>query len=192
MSCSQCTRPAIVELGGHALCVEHWATVERLQQDRLLTLQRERSQALLSMAYVAGDTSLAARAFAEMEMARSKVVTNVNVANSVVGAINTGSIKNLTVKMDRLSQGASADLARALKEVTSAVLAAPGLAAPQKNEAASQLELLADQAALPVERRSPGLIKPILAALGVTLSTTADLLGVWNTWGAAIRGFFGF
>lgn len=189
--CNQCGRPAVVELAGHPLCVDHWGAMERIQQQRLASLEREGNQALMDMAYIAGDPALLARALAERE-ALAQRTTNVNVANSVVGAINTGTVRHLTVKMDHLSQAPStAEVAAALKELTTALLTSTTLTPEAKNEAAVQITFLVDQASLPAQQRQQPLIRPILQALQVTLSTTADLLAVWNQWGPAIVACFG-
>lgn len=191
MQCNQCGRPAIVELSGHPLCVEHWGIVERIEQQRLSTLERQANQAKIDMAHIMGDPISIALALAERE-ALSQKTTNVNVANSVVGAINTGTVRSLSVKMDYLTNHQpTADVGKALKELTTAVLSAETLAANTKDEAAVQLTFLADQAALAPKQRQKALAGPILGALQTTLSVTADLLAVWNQWGPILVAFFG-
>lgn len=190
MRCDQCGRPAVFDFGGHPLCIDHWAIVERIEHQRLLALERAENQTRINIAEAMGDPGSLALALAERETMAQRV-TNVNVANSIVGAINTGTIRNLTVKMEKLSQGSSADVASAFKALADAVLASSTLSPEVREETASQLEFLVDQASAPTQRRSPALIRPVLQALGITLSTTADILEVWNTWGQSIRSFFG-
>ena len=80
---------------------------------------------------------------------------------------------------------------QAFSQLVEAVVASDSLTVEQKNEAVSQLNLLADLAGTRPEERAPGIAKPIVNALGTLLSTTADLLAVWSAWGPQIRSLFG-
>jgi hypothetical protein len=188
--CSQCQRPAFEVIEGHPLCVEHATMVRRSRLDELESLERQHNQAKIDMAWISGSPDLLAVALAERE-AMEKKSTNINISNSNVGAINTGTIQSLSVKMTRLQEAGSPEMAQAFQALTSAILAS-SLPPATQNELASQLEFVAGQAAEPPVRRNTAVVKATLHALSTTLSTTADLLQVWTQWGPVIAAFFGF
>ena len=51
-----------------------------------------------------------------------------------------------------------------------------------RNDLTSQLEFVAGQAAAPSAERNTAMVKLALDALRTALSTTADLLQLWNQW----------
>ena len=121
---------------------KHGDLVQRIEQQRLSSLERQAIQAKINMAEIMGDPVSFAVGLKELEHLNEKT-TNVNIANSVVGAINTGTVRSLSVKMENLTNNQpTAEMGKALKELTTAVLSAENLATNTKNEIAEQLHSL--------------------------------------------------
>ena len=105
------------------------------------------------MAVIAGDPGLLAVAFAEREAMNKRTThinksTNISIANSNVGSINTGTIQSLNVKMNQLQQAGSPEMAEALHTLATAILKS-NLPVVTRNDLTSQLEFVAGQAAAP-------------------------------------------
>ena len=113
----------------------------------------------------------------------------INVANSNVGSINMGTIQSLNVKMNQLQQAGSPEMAAAFHALATAILKS-SLPVGTRNDLTSQLEFVAGQAAAPSAERNTAMVKLALDALRTALSTTADLLQLWNQWGPALVAYF--
>ena len=85
----------------------------------------------------------------------------------------------------------SEDVFNAFRELTQSVVDAEELEKPIKNETLDLLEGVAEQAALPADKRSIGRVKLFCAAIAGTLSAAGGLAEVWSTWGPQILRFFG-
>jgi hypothetical protein len=103
-----------------------------------------------------------------------------------IGNINT-SLTALSSKNDE----ASKNFAKALKELTQAVVNSPELNEQQKKEALDILSLLAKQGEEPPEKRQPGVLKPVLEAIPKILSSGSALVTLWQAFGPHITGFLG-
>lgn len=109
--------------------------------------------------------------------------------------LNTGQIRdvqNISINVSALTESGNSDVAQALKTITEAVAASQEISDEERTEFLDQLEELSSQAALsPDKRAKPGVIKGLLSGLSVGLSAAGALAGVWSTWGASIKAFFG-
>jgi hypothetical protein len=195
-ACSQCGRPAIWEIGGHPICLEHWALFQSVNQRSIENLQLQMNDAEIEMAQSVGMPEMLAVAFAKREALIRRPVaqqtTNVAISHSVVGAVNTGTVKTLSVKMESLSKTpGSEEVAKALRAIAEGVLKTEALSAETKNEAVEQITYLVEQATAPPAERKTALVRAVMVALMKTLSVTADLVAVWNQWGPAVFAFFG-
>jgi hypothetical protein len=185
MNCSQCQRTAIYELGGYPLCVEHAMLIQRTNQAFLDSLQRQSEQARADFAEIAGDAGYFAQKMLE-EQARAPKVTNITVRDSIVGAVNTGTIKSLQVHMNHLVNGGSPEVSQALAKLANGILASK-LADDQKREAIDQLEFVASEAAKPApERKGLSVLRPVVSSLTALLGTTADLTQLWEVYGKTL------
>lgn len=126
----------------------------------------------------------------------------------IIGSVTVGDFKNLgtignlnfqgtqiaesiDVKIGKLREEDNG-IADALRELTVAVAAETvPLSEDQRNELLEQIEMLGEQAAMPMEKRKKGLIKPIVEALASVCTGAGGLAVVWQTWGPAIMRFFG-
>lgn len=107
-----------------------------------------------------------------------------NSPNAVVTSVAGGSKVDQRIEIG-ITQQLEPDIAAALKSILDAVLASNDLMAAQKAETKEQLVFIAEQCALPAEKRQPSfLTKAILDGLRGTLSVAADVAQVWATWGS--------
>jgi hypothetical protein len=80
-----------------------------------------------------------------------------------------------------------AGLGEALQRLADAISQSTGLPAERKSEATEQLTYIAEQAALPEEKRQPKpVLKAVVGGLRETLGVSADVLQVWSTFGPSI------
>ncbi|WP_148712837.1 hypothetical protein [Corallococcus sp. AB030] len=90
------------------------------------------------------------------------------------------------------SQQHSEELGNALKALAEAIGKSRDMPEANKAEAKEQLAFVAEQCALPEERRlSKSIIKPMLLGLRETLSLGADVLQVWSVYGTVIGTMLG-
>ena len=182
--CSQCNRPAFENLQGHPLCVEHAEMVKRSRLEEMHILERLMYEAEMNVAEVTGVPGMVEQVLAK-RAAMAPKSTSINIAHSNVGAVNTGTINSLNVKMTRLHDAGNAEIAQAILGLTMAITVS-GLPVAKQNELRSQLDFVAEQAGAAPEQRKPAVVKLALGnALQTALSTTADLLQLWNQWGPA-------
>lgn len=120
--------------------------------------------------------------------------TNINLTNAQAGVINTGSIQeveSLDIRISSIKQAAGEELARAFKELGEAVFNNKEFESEaHKEELLQQINLLAEQAALDVEKRKPGVIRAALSAVAATCASVGGLAAAWSVWGPQIQAFF--
>jgi hypothetical protein len=106
---------------------------------------------------------------------------NLKVDNSVIGAINTGQIRNLNVALDNVKNAGSPELANALQQLTEAVLASSELSPEKKKLAVNHLSNITNQAVLPKDKRQSRIGRKILEGFERVISVSPVLLGIWDT-----------
>jgi hypothetical protein len=115
---------------------------------------------------------------------------NINVSNSVVGTINTGSIGVVDQSISALVQTGEAELANAVKALSEAVLSSADLTSNRKNELIETLSVVAAEAAAPKERRRSSVARALLDnAIKVTgfANDIADVCQKW--WPIVVAAF---
>jgi hypothetical protein len=106
-------------------------------------------------------------------------LNNIHVNESVVGVINTGSIKQLDLAMDNIRKQGAADVADAVQRLSQAVLDASDLDPSQKKDAVEHLTFVAEQAALPKEQRQSAVGKAVVGGLERLLNASASITSLW-------------
>ena len=118
----------------------------------------------------------------------------INIAGSV-GILSTGDMANIqsvSMSISSLQQAGEADLARALKAVSEAVLQTSEIAVTQRSEILENLDELGRQASLSPDRRmKPGVIKSLIGGISGAIGAAGAAASVWATWGGTILKFFG-
>lgn len=164
MKCCQCEKPAFYQLeGGAFLCIDC-----NLKGQRVVDMEYARNISELNyladqMEMMKGVSGVVPRyEIPQPTIHMGHTVHNIKIDNSVVGAINTGQIQNMNVVLDNIQSGGSPDLATALQNLTEAILASSELSAEKKQTAVEHLSHIANQAALPKEKRQAAIGKSVI------------------------------
>ncbi len=192
-TCTQCGRPAIINFGGHNLCVDHYLKIQ--QANYLYSTQLAAMHNLLADQLDAGAGYLIRSSRIELPrppfVGDTLTLNNINVSGSNIGTINTGTIRNLDASITVMENQGNPNLAQAIKMLTEAVLNSNEIIETAKNEIAQQLVILVAHATAKAEDRSLGLIKSILAGLKNAISVSASLITLWNEVEPLFRATFG-
>jgi hypothetical protein len=116
---------------------------------------------------------------------------NINVNNSVVGTINTGSIGTVDQSISALIQTGEPKLAEAIKSLSEAVLQSGDLTRNQKNELIESLSVLSKEAATPLEQRQNTVAISLLEKAIKLTSLANDITDVCNKWWPVLAVAFG-
>lgn len=122
------------------------------------------------------------------------IQNTMNIQNSSIGLLNTGSIqsvKNIGANLFSVVNSGKSDVAEEFARLAQGVVEATEIEAPLKEELLQQIEALTSQAALPVESRAMGIIRPMLSALVSTICTMGSLAEIWALSGDVICSHFG-
>ena len=154
--CTQCGRPAIITFGGNPLCVEH-----HLKMQQAIYLQH--SQIAAHINYLSEEIARGTGYILppnRIEIPRppflgdSLNLHNINVSNSTIGAVNTGTVEHLDAAITLFERRDEDELAAAIKEFTQALIDTNEIEASTINEIAEQLAFLVAQASAKPEDRS--------------------------------------
>jgi hypothetical protein len=181
--CSQCGKPAVFELNGHPICVDCNLKVQQAAQIRDNMLKEQENFLLDQM-----DAAIGMGRFGPRHKIQPPVApVSINFDRSVVGAINTGNVKNMEVALNNIHvQNGNAELEKALKEFTEAVLNEKSLAVAMKDGIVEQLSVLAAQAALPKESRLKAVMYAMVTNIGASIPVA--LIEHWDK----IKAMLGF
>jgi hypothetical protein len=114
----------------------------------------------------------------------------IDVTNSQIGTLNLGTI--IGDVQNHLAAVTDADEVRdGLAQLAQAIVDSDELEDEQRRELLEHVDLLAEEAARPPEKRRPAVIRPVLAALGAGTAVAANLAALWSTLGPVLAGFFG-
>jgi hypothetical protein len=162
--CSQCGRPAIVAFSGHDLCIEHYRMLQETYQAQLRMAAANLNYATAQIEAAVGMPGLLPR-YQIPSSPSNLTLTNITVSGGNVGVINTGTIQRLDSSITVMREHGNDDLARAIKELTNAVIASQEVSDAAKNEIIQQLDFLADQVMSDAGSRPMGVIKSVLAGM---------------------------
>jgi hypothetical protein len=107
-------------------------------------------------------------------------LNNINVKNSVVGAINTGVVQSIDVSLTVMKAQGDDQIAEVIRELTEQILVSKQVGENQRSELLEQLSFLTEQLSKPKHLRKPAVIKPIFKAIGGALSGISNLLSIWE------------
>lgn len=121
------------------------------------------------------------------------IMHNINIADSIVGSINTGTVHTVDVNITCLKQGGNKDLADALKRLTEAIANEPNLLSDDKNGLLEQVAYLSNQARSAPKDRTRGMIKAAMDSLS-SFAQSADSVNkitiAWQHVEPILKGFF--
>jgi hypothetical protein len=107
-------------------------------------------------------------------------LNNINVSNSTVGAINTGTVQQLDASITLLQSKGEVEIASALKDLTQGIVDSNEIEASAKDEMAQQLAFLVGQLQAQRKQRSIGVAKSVLSGIGAMLGHAVTLTTLWE------------
>ena len=185
--CSQCTNKAMWQIEGNILCLDCYSKFIDVSHRQLGILASLANQAVDDMESIVGlpPGSLGGRL--NVPSPRATINTgpntynNIQVDNSIVGAINTGSIKKLDIMMSAMMQGGNnQELADVFKNLTQAILDATDLEQSDKDSALECLSFLSEEAFTPETNRRLTMGKAAISKLEQILSNVGSIASVWS------------
>jgi len=176
--CSQCGKPAVAQVGQLLLCVDclyKWQQVMNAQfahQASLLNVMAQLTEL---------HTGFAVPRMQIPEAPGAPVtLNNIRLDKSVVGVINTGEIAKLDLAMSRIQTEGNAELSKALREFTQAILDTKELRPEQKNDTIEHVSFLATQSELPKDQQQTSLIRTVMGAVERTVTNVGALASLWQ------------
>jgi hypothetical protein len=118
------------------------------------------------------------------------MTTNLNIADSSIGVLNTGFIGSVDNAVGTLHSEGDVDAADAFKAFTEALVAIEEIAADQKNQLLELLSVLAAEATVPPPERRRTAMRPLLAELSTICSGVASLAALSTQYIPAIAALF--
>lgn len=116
---------------------------------------------------------------------------NINVNNSVVGTINTGSIGTVDQSITALVQTGEPALAEAIKALSEAILQSGDLTRNQKNELVESLSVISKEAATPKDSRQVTVALSLLEKAMKVTDLANDITDVCQKWWPVLLATFG-
>ena len=181
--CTQCATTAIVNYDGSNLCVRHY-----LMMQQASWIEFAKIAAMLNHT----ESRLAASSLFRVpnyitippppSLGDTLTLNNIEVKESSVGIINTGTIKrieNLDASITLLMEGEKHELAKSLKCFTQLLLDSE-IGHHTKEEIAQQTEYLSSQAQMEPAQRSMGMVRSLLKGIKETVGTASALAEAWS------------
>lgn len=179
--CTQCgTRPPIWRLENHLLCLDCYSKLMQAQ-----AIQFEQNARLINfcvdhMESVVGLPGLSPRIAMPKPIVHTGDMTlnNIDVRDSVLGAINTGEVERLDVALSNVRVGGNRKLAVTLKQLTQSILDAEDITDDQRTEMLEAMSYVAQQAVLPAAERQKSLGRRVVATLAKLLNASGSLASI--------------
>jgi len=194
MKCYQCPKPAmyLVTEKEIPLCLSCYSQYSQNNQAEMAANERMINYLSDQMSFSVGLPPMGPR-FPEppqpIHISGVKL-NNINVSNSVVGTINTGTIGAVDQTISALIQLGEPSLAEGIKSLTEAVIGSSDLSENQKNELIEILGAVASEAATPKEERKNLVVKTLLERGEQILSVANDITDVAQKWWPVLLGVF--
>jgi hypothetical protein len=194
MKCCQCSNPAMFLATDKEvpLCLHCY-----FKLSQILQVQREESERWINflqdeMSYSVGLSPVGPRFPPRPKTVHIGGVklNNINVSNSVVGTINTGSIGVIDQSISALIQGGEPALADALKGLSQAIVSSGDLSPNQKNDLIEIMSVIATEAATPKESRRSSVVKTLLDRGEQIMAMASDLTDVFQKLWPVLIGAF--
>ena len=180
--CSQCQRTAAVDYAGNPLCVEHHLMMQQASYLQASQLAAQLNLVSEEIARGTGYIVPPTRIQIPRPPFQGDILTlnHIDVSNSTIGAINTGTVKNLDVAISLFQGQRETEIASAVKEFTQALVDSDDLDASTKNDVAEQLAFLVTQVKAKPDERSSGMVKSVISGIRSLVSSTSSLVTLWE------------
>jgi hypothetical protein len=200
--CSQCPgKPAIGEVGDQPLCVESYTKLQSAHAAAQNTVLHQMRHAMdmidyseeLMWSMTGLERPPGSRRVQIPPMPATGPVTlnNIKLDNSVVGAINTGSVRDIDVDLNQLHSAGLDKLRDAIVALTQAVVDDRQATADEKNALLEQVAFLSSQATAAMQQRKPGMIRAAMGAIANTATTITSISGAWQACEPLLKMIFG-
>ncbi len=183
--CYQCEKPAIhpviADEAKIPLCLDC-----HLKYTQLLATQNDMIERTINYLTSQMEASVGLRGilprFPERKVVQTGDVTlnNIQIDNSTIGVINTGSIETVDAAVTSLRQSGDDKLSSALLELSQAVLSNNEVVNETKNQLIEILSLIATEATAPKEKRRVATMRILLTELSTILSGISSLGELWD------------
>lgn len=194
MKCDQCSNPAMFLVGDQKvpLCLQCNLKLVQMAQIQNDMLERQINFWSDHMDAIVGLPRSGAR-FPERRTVNVGGVTmhNINVNNSTVGVINSGSIGTIDAAITVLKQSDDTRLVEALKKLSEAIISSNEIQTDAKNQLLEILSVLSAEATAPKEQRHTTVISALMSRFHELVSLTKDLSALWAQWGPVITSVLG-
>lgn len=189
-ACGQCGKPTVYMADTVPLCVDCYyrLTVAQVLQFRMHAAMS--NHAMDQMDAISGFSS-GGRIVLPPIPQPPFTLNNIKLDNSVVGAINTGTVKTIDVNLTHLHNAGNDRAGDALAKLTEAILSAEGIDQKQKNEMTDQVAFLSEQAVAAAQDRKPGVIRATISDLQQAAATISGIAGVWDVAAPIVRQVLG-
>lgn len=202
VKCSQCDKPAIIKYADKIpLCADCYHKVAQANFMEQQTMHNRLSWLASNLNFTeqqlyvghGGLLPLTQMIIPQPPSAGSSYTfSQIQVSDSNVGVINPGTLFALNTSIEVMQNRGDSELAKAVKELTQAVLDDKQITDDLKKEIAEQLEFLVAEAIADKEKRRVGVIKGVMAQISKAISTSAALLTIWDKVEPLFRASFGF
>lgn len=183
--CDQCQKvQAIYNVDGHLLCLNCYERFMKIDIDKYNMLATEENRLMDEMDAITGIYGVTPRVKllnnAPLVDDRKITYNNIKVDNSVIGAINTGEIKQLNVSIDYLKNNGYEELAQQIQELTTIILNCQDKDDVLKGGILEQLNFLVDEAKVSKEKRKYRMIKNTLNGLKDAIALIPTTILIWD------------
>lgn len=118
------------------------------------------------------------------------VLNNINVTNSEVGVLNTGTIQNVDSTVTVLKNDGNSQLADAISTLSEAVIKSIEISDDQKNQILELLSAVSQEAVVPKEKRRASVVKALLNNLADVVGSAASLAKIWEKVSPILHSIF--
>jgi hypothetical protein len=175
------------------LCLDCSIRYQNMINQQLENIERQINFAMDTMDDVIGIYGVTPRFPERRPLIHTGGVTlnNINVSNSEIGVLNTGTIENVDSTVTVLKTEGNNQLASAVTALSEAIIKSDELSNEQKNETLELLSSLSSEAIAPKKARKLGVVRALLSGLSGMLGDVATLSAVWEKVQPVFQQVFG-
>jgi hypothetical protein len=194
MKCYQCNNPAMYQVGEQdiPLCLDCYFKFSQIQQQQVENNERMMNYLADEIAYSIGMPPMGPKFPPRPQpvVVAGAKLQNINVQNSVIGTINTGSIGTVDQSISALVQCGETGTAQAIKKLSEAILQSSDLTPNQKNGLIESLSVISREAATPKEARQNSVALSLLENAMKMTALANDITDVCQKWWPVLLAVF--
>lgn len=196
--CHICGKPAFGDLKGKGdvdlpICLAHFIEYGNMQndRDRLNDSQARLTIAMLNDSYAQFEavTGMPVQRVHVPPAAPAPTYHAVNIHNSTVGAVNTGTVQQITATVSVMPNEHPAR--KALVDFMAAVTESQALTDEGKRQLLEPLSVISDEAAAPPEKRKRSVVASLLGSVGQASQAVHGVADAWNAVEPILKNHFG-